>query len=135
VYERDYIMRLITQVGQMLRAMLHAIREHRADDSLEIARDAVEALVDTDIALADAMTGEGLVTFLTAGGSLDVVRARLLGEVLLVRAGAFDEAGLHERADHERTRAREVLESTAHHADGEDAAHVERMLADLTAQE
>ncbi len=135
MYERDYIMRLITQVGQMLRAMLHAVREHRADDSLEIARDAVEALVDTDIALADAMTGEGLVTFLTAGGALDVVRARLLAEVLLVRADAFDEAGLHERADHERARAREVLESTTPYADGEDAEHVERMLADLTESE
>ena len=135
MYERDYIMRLITQVGPMLRAMLHAVREHRADDSLEIARDAVEALVDTDIALADAMTGEGLVTFLTAGGALDVVRARLLAEVLLVRADAFDEAGLHERADHERVRAREVLESTAPHADGEDAEQVARMLADLNGGE
>ncbi len=135
MYERDYILRLITQVGQMLRAMLHAIREHRADDSLEIARDAVEALVDTDIALADAMTGEGLVTFLTAGGALDVVRSRLLGEVLIVRAEAFDEAGQHERAGHERVRAREVLEATRPHADGEDAEHVARMLAEITRDE
>ena len=135
MYERDYILRLITQVGQMMRAMLHAIREHRADDSLEIAREAVEALLDTDVALADAMTGEGLVTFMTAGGTLDVVRSRLLAEVLIARADAFDEAGQHERSAQERVRAHEILAATAPLADGEDAEHVSRMLAQLIGDE
>ena len=127
MYERDYIMRLITQVGQMLRAMVHAIREQRPEDAVETARDAVEALLDTDAGLADALTGEGLVTFLAAGGQIDVLRARLLAEVLVERAAAFDALGYAGRADAERERARSVLEAAAHDADGEEAEHIARI--------
>ncbi|MBS3956866.1 MAG: hypothetical protein KGZ40_04995 [Clostridiales bacterium] len=129
VYERDYILRLIASVGQMLRAMVHAVREQRPDDSLEIARDAVEALLDTPITLADALTGDGLVTFLSSGGQLDVVRARLLGEVLSARADAFELAREPERAEAERGRALTVLQAAEPLAEGNDAERIAEFIA------
>ncbi|MFU8891386.1 MAG: hypothetical protein ACNA76_06990 [Anaerosomatales bacterium] len=131
MYERDYILRLITQVGRMLTAMLHAIREQRPDDALETAREAVAALLDADIALADAMTGEGLVTFLAAGGRTDVLRSRMLGELLMVRADAYAAVGREASATAERARARTVLEAAAPAADGEEAGRISELLEQL----
>jgi hypothetical protein len=131
MYERDYILRLITQVGRMLQAMLHAIREQRPDDALETAREAVEALLDTDAALADAMTGEGLATFLAAGGRTDVLRSRMLGELLVARADAYEDVGSERVADHERERARIVLEAARPDADGEEADRIDALLEQL----
>ena len=131
MYERDYILRLITQVGRMLQAMLHAIREQRPDDALETAREAVEALLDTDVALADAMTGEGMATFLAAGGRTDVLRSRMLGEVLSARADAYDALGRDVAAADERERARVVLEAARADADGEEAERIGVLLEQL----
>lgn len=132
MYEQDYILRLITRVGQMLRALLHANEEQRPDDALEIARDAVEALLETDVSLADALTGEGLVTFLAGGGTLDVLRARMLGEVLLARAVAFEGTGRLERARHERGRARTLLQAAATEAAGVESELIDGLLEELS---
>jgi hypothetical protein len=131
MYERDYILRLITQVGRMLQAMLHAIREQRPDDALETAREAIEALLDTDVALADAMTGEGLATFLAAGGRTDVLRSRMLAELLVARADAYEDVGRQTAADDERRRARVVLEAARQDADGEEADRIDTLLEQL----
>lgn len=133
MYERDYILRLITQVGRMLKAMLHAIREQRPDDALETAREAVGALLDTDPDLADSMTGEGLATFLAAGGRVDVLRSRMLGEVLAARADAYDALGSPEAAARERERARAVLRAAAPDAEGEEAERIATLLRALSA--
>jgi hypothetical protein len=131
MYERDYILRLITQVGRMLQAMLHAIREQRPDDALETAREAIEALLDTDVALADAMTGEGLATFLAAGGRTDVLRSRMLAELLVARADAYEHVGRPGAADDERRRARVVLEAARQDSDGEEADRIDTLLEQL----
>lgn len=135
VYERDYILRLITQVGHALRAMVHAIREQRPDDALETARDAILALTDADPVLVDAMTGEGLVTFLSAGGRIDVLRCRMLAEVLVERAEAYQSAGQDARAAAERERARVLLEAAAREADGEDAESIAALVERIDAGE
>lgn len=131
MYERDYILRLITQVGRMITAMLHSIREQRPEDALETARDAVGALLDTEPDLADSMTGEGLATFLAAGGRTDVLRSRMLGEILVVRADAYEAAGLSDSASRERERARLLLEAAAPEADGEEAERIRELLTQL----
>ncbi len=131
MYERDYILRLITQVGRMLQAMLHAIREQRPEDALETAREAIGALLDTEPELADSLTGEGLATFLAAGGRVDVVRSWMLGEVLAVRAEAYDAAGQGSAAHRERQRARAVLRAALQDADGEDAERIRETLGRL----
>lgn len=132
MYERDYILRLITQVGRMLEAMAHAIREHRPDDAIETARDAIGALLETDPDLADAMTGEGLATFLAAGGRPDVLRSRLLGEVLVARAEALSALGQDDASAWERTRARAVLGAARADADGEEAERIADLLERLS---
>jgi hypothetical protein len=131
MYERDYILRLITQVGRMLQAMIHAVREQRPDDALETAREAIEALLDTDVALADAMTGEGLATFLAAGGRTDVLRSRMLAELLVARADAYEDIGRQGAANDERRRARVVLEAATQDADGEEADRIGTLLEQL----
>ncbi|MBE0417675.1 MAG: hypothetical protein IBX63_07910 [Coriobacteriia bacterium] len=131
MYERDYILRLITQVGNLLRAMLHAIREQRPEDALEAAREAVAALLDTDTDLADVMTGEGLAAFLSAGGRTDVLRSRMLAEVLVVRADAYAAMGREGAKSRERERARSVLEAAAPDADGEEADRIGALLEQL----
>jgi len=133
MYERDYILRLITQVGRMLQAMLHAIREQRPEDALETAREAVGALLDTEPELADSLTGEGLATFLAAGGRVDVVRSWMLGEVLVRRAEAYGALGQAEVAHRERLRARAVLQAALPDADGQDAERIRAALAELEA--
>ncbi len=131
MYERDYILRLITQVGRMLQSMLQAIREHRPDDALETAREAVTALMETDATLIDTMTGAGLVTFLSAGGGIDVLRSRMLGEILLAEADAYDAVGRSAAAEHERSRALTVLRAAQPYADGEERDRIEDLLAGL----
>ncbi len=131
MYERDYILRLITEVGRMLQSMLQAIREHRPDDALETAREAVTALMDTDVTLIDTMTGAGLVTFLSAGGSIDVLRSRMLGEILIARAEAYDAVGRSAAAEHERSRAITVLRAARSQADGEERDRIEELLTGL----
>ncbi len=131
MYERDYILRLITQVGRMLQVMLKEIREHRPDDALETAREALAALMDTDTALIDSMTGTGLVTFLSVGGGIDVLRSRMLGEILVARAEAYDAAGRPGVAEHERDRATEVLRAAQPYSDGEENDRIEELLAGL----
>lgn len=134
MYERDYILRLITQVGKMLESMLHALREQRPEDSLQTARDAIAALLETEPQLADAMTGEGLAVFLAAGGHSDVLRSRLLGEVLVLRAEAYEAMGAAERAARESARAHAVLTAALAEADGEEAARITALLARTNAQ-
>lgn len=117
----------------MLEAMVHAIREQRPEDALETARDAIGALLDTDPSLADSLAGEGLATFLAAGGRVDVVRSWMLGEVLAARAQAYEAAGQLAAADRERQRARVVLAAAEPDADGEDAERIRDLLCRLDA--
>ncbi len=131
MYERDYIMRLITQVGQVLRAMMHALREQRPDDALEAARDAVIALTDADPSLVDAMTAEGLVMFLSAGGRIDVLRCRMLAEVFITRADAHEALGESRRAAIDRDRALALLDAAGPEAEGEEAERIDVLRDDL----
>ncbi len=131
MYQQDYILRLIATVGQMLRTMVKATREQRPDDALEVARDAVEALLETDPAIADSMTGEGLVAFMAAGGVIDALRARMLAEILIARAEAYDVADRSQAAVRERDRALTLLDAAQKDADGEEADRIAELLGEL----
>lgn len=106
MYESDYILRMVELMGIAFRRMLAAIAEQRSGDALAIARRAMEQLMGTSPEALDRLTGEGLLTLLSAGGELDVFHGRLLAELLEHRADAFDAAGEPVRAAAERERAR-----------------------------
>jgi len=105
MYESDYILRVINLMGIAFRRMLDAIAEQRSDDALEVARQAMEELMGASAGALDRLSGEGLLTLLSAGGELDVFHGRLLAELLLHRALAYEEGGAPERAAAERERA------------------------------
>lgn len=69
MYQSDWLLRQIEQMGDALRRLLAALREHRPEEAIELSREAVLELLDTDPGLVDALTGDGLVRVLSAGGA------------------------------------------------------------------
>jgi hypothetical protein len=133
VYQTDYILRLIEQIGTLLRRMLDALRQVKPEEALQLAEEAAGAVADAPLPLIDALGPEGLVQYLSAGGELDIDRAILLGRVLLARAEAIESAGgegAQARADGQREKASALLAA----ARAVDADRVERLLAELEAR-
>jgi hypothetical protein len=120
-------------MGVMFRRMLEALREHRPDEVLDLSEEAIGELVQTDVGLLDALTGEGLVTFLGAGGTIDPYRMHMLGELLLVRAEAHEQLGHEPDAARERGRARVLLAAARPDAEPEAAARIDELLGWLDA--
>jgi len=111
VYQTDWLLRQIEQMGDVLRRLVAALREHRPGEAIALSREAVEGLLDTDPDLIDALTGDGLVTLLSAGGALDTFRAHMLAELLMARADALAMQGRIADASAQRQRARSLLGS------------------------
>ncbi|MDH4140056.1 MAG: hypothetical protein OEV43_05730 [Coriobacteriia bacterium] len=109
MYQTDYILRMIEQVGTLLRRMLDALRVARPEEALQIADEAVLVVTDTPPELIDALGPEGVVQFFAAGGQLDLERAVLLAHVLHGRATAFEELGKDSKADAQREKADALL--------------------------
>lgn len=128
MYQSDWLLRQIEMMGQAFKALLAALREHRPEDAIGISREAVGELLDTDPDAVDALTGDGLLTLLSAGGALDVFRAHMLGELLAARSWALDQAGRPGEASLERARARRLLTAALPLSEGEDAARVAEVL-------
>ncbi|TDB37951.1 MAG: ribosome small subunit-dependent GTPase A [Actinobacteria bacterium] len=108
MYQSDYILRLIEQVGSLLRRMLTA-RGESSEEALEAAEEALRLTANAEPSLIDALTPESLVAFLAAGGELDAARAVLLSRVLEARADAFDAAGRPTAAEAQREKADALL--------------------------
>ncbi|MDZ4166481.1 MAG: hypothetical protein U1E08_02135 [Coriobacteriia bacterium] len=128
MYQSDWLLRQIEMMGHAFRRLLDAIREHRPDAAVEISREAAGELLESDPAIIDALTGEGLVTLLSAGGELDVFRAHMLGELLVARAEAYGELGRVPEAAAERTRALTLLRAALPLAEGDDAARMTELI-------
>ena len=128
MYQSDWLLRQIEQMGAALRRMLAALREHRPEDAVALSREAVEELLDTDPDLIEALSGDGLVTMLSAGGTLDTFRAHMLAEVLAARAEALLMQGLDAQAAAERERARILLGAVAPLVEGADEQRVRELL-------
>ena len=128
MYQSDWLLRQIEMMGDAFKRLLAALREHRPDDALEVSREAIGELLETDPSVVEFLRAEGLVTLLSAGGSLDVFRAHMLGELLAARAEAEDELGHAGAAAADRHRARVLLEATLPLADGADADRIAEVL-------
>lgn len=128
MYQSDWLLRQIEQMGDVLRRLFDALREHRPEQAVALAEEAVAGLLDEEPALVDVLTGEGLVTLLSAGGALDTFRAHMLAELLLARAEARDIAGEHALAASERERARTLLRACEPLVEGAEAERVRELL-------
>jgi len=128
VYQSDWLLRQIEQMGDVLRRLVAALREHRPTDAIGLSREAAGDLLDTDPDVIDALSGEGLVTLLSAGGALDTFRAHMLGELFTARAEALTMAGKDAEAIAERERARILLEAALTASDGADGERVRELL-------
>jgi hypothetical protein len=135
VYEKDYLLRIIQQMGVFLRAMLAALRENRPDDVRETAGDALILLLGIPTALSDSLTPDGLVTVLSVGGRLEVKRAVMTAEVYVRRSQADDMSGLPESAAADRARARRLLAVVLAEGGDEDVATARALLEELDASE
>lgn len=131
MYQTDWLLRQIEQMGDVLRRLIAALREHRPEDAIALSREAVEGLLDTDAGLIDVLTGEGLITLLSAGGALDTFRAHMLAELLVARADALAMQGLTADASVQRERARVLLEAVAPLVEGADKRRVTELLGFL----
>ena len=110
MFQSDYILRVIEQMGAMLRRILDNLREHKPDEALEVSEEAVGLVLDVDPETALSLTGEGLLTLMGGGGDVDPSQALLLGQVLALRAEARAQQGAAAQAAAEAERARVVLE-------------------------
>lgn len=81
--QRDYILRMIEQMGRALVALRDAILG-RAEDAGHVRErlDAAARQGGVDLALARSMTPETLVMIVSIGGDVEPGRAWLLAEVL-----------------------------------------------------
>lgn len=136
MFEQDYILRMIAQLGVMLRAMREALREHRPDDVLKTADEAVGVVLGMDARLADAIAPDGLVALLGGAGRLDTARALSLAEVFTLRAQAAGELGNLMVADVARSKAISLAYAIIdHEPESEAAQRAEELLGVLGAVE
>ena len=108
--ENDYILRLIQQVGAILRRAL-AGRGETPEEQLRSTEEALRLASNSDPSLLDALTPESLVAFLSAGGELDAPRAALIARVLDARADALEAIGQPGKAEAQRAQAEALYEA------------------------
>lgn len=131
MFENDYIMRVIAQVGVMVRAMLAKLALKDGEAALETSRDALQLLLGLPPGLADSLTADGFVALLSPSGAFDPKRGRLTAEVLVLRARAHEVSGDEIRAASERAKAQRVIALVLEHGDDEDRAEAEALLEQL----
>ena len=131
MYEEDYLLRIIQQMGVFLRAMLAAQRDHRPDEIRETSREALTLLLGVPPALTDSLTPDGLVTLLSVGGRFEIVRGVLAAEVFVRRALADRMSGLSESAAADEARARRLIDEVISEGGDENAERARALLEEL----
>jgi hypothetical protein len=112
VYETDYILRIIQQMGAILRRMIEELRGEHPGEVFETSREALQLLLGLPPSLADSLTTEGIVALLSPGGMFDPERGRLVAEVFVRRAQAGALAGLAESVAADSAKARRLIDLT-----------------------
>jgi len=133
VYEQDYILRIIRQMGAFLRAMIAGIREHRPDDVRETSREALTLLLGVPPELTDSLTPDGLIALMSVGGAFEAKRGLLAAEVFVRRAQADRMLGLDESAAADDSRARRLIAEVLGTGSDEDTAVARALLSELDA--
>jgi hypothetical protein len=131
LYESDYILRIIQQMGAILRRMIEELRGEKPGDVYETSREALQLLLGLPPTIADSLTCDGLVALLSPGGLFDPERGRLAAEVFVRRAQAGAMAALPESAAGDRAKALRLIELTIEHGNDEDVAEARALAEEL----
>jgi len=133
VYETDYILRIIQQMGAILRRMMEEMRGERPGQVYDTSREALQLLLGIPPTLTDSLTAEGLVALLSPGGMFDPERGRLAAEVFVGRAQAGtllgDEAGVAV----DRAKALRLISLTIANGNDEDVDEARALAEELGA--
>jgi hypothetical protein len=133
VYETDYILRIIQQMGAILRRMMEQVREEEPGEVYETSREALQLLLGLPPTLAGSLTAEGLVALLSPGGMFDPERGRLAAEVFVRRVQAGLLAGLPESVAADRVKAQRLIDLTLEYGGDEDVAEARALAIELGA--
>jgi tetratricopeptide (TPR) repeat protein len=93
LYQRDYLMRQIEQVGQMLAAILGLAKGGRGDEALGMFDEAYKPLLGVGSRVVVALDDAQLVDLLTSGSNPDLRRVVLALELLKAEADLYAGAG------------------------------------------
>jgi hypothetical protein len=93
VYQRDYLMRQIEQVGQMLAHILGLAKGGRGDEALGMFDEAYKPLIGVGSRVVAVLDDGQLVDLLTSGSNPDLRRVALALELLKAEADLYQGAG------------------------------------------
>jgi hypothetical protein len=133
VYETDYILRIIQQMGAILRRMMEEMRGERPGEVYDTSRDALRLLLGIPPTLTDSLTADGLVALLSPGGMFDPERGRLAAEVFVRRAQAGALVGDEVSAAADRAKAHRLIALTIERGNDEDAEQARALAGELGA--
>lgn len=131
MYETDYILRIIQQMGAILRRMMEELRGEHPGEVYETSREALQLLLGLPPVLADSLTADGLVALLSPGGMFDPERGRLAAEIFVRRAQAGVLAGDELSAATDRAKASRLIELTERFGNDEDVAEARALAEEL----
>lgn len=132
MYENDYILRVVDQIGIMIRAMLDDLRANKTGEVYETSREALQLLLGLPPTVVEKLTAEGYVAMLSMGGAFDAKRGRLAAEVLARRAQAAEQAGDHLDWVAEREKALRLIDFVLETGDEDDRAEAAALRDELS---
>jgi hypothetical protein len=95
LHQRDYVMRLIEQMGSALVQLVRKIPDAPSDDlaSIEGELEALARQVGMDLQLARRLDFDSLHLLITSAGDLDPARCRFLAELLYLHGLQAERGG------------------------------------------
>ncbi|HEX5879734.1 MAG TPA: DUF6483 family protein [Actinomycetota bacterium] len=93
MYQRDYLMRQIEQVGRMLAAIMGLAKAGRGDEALGMFDEAYKPLIGVGSRVVAVLDDGQLVDLLTSGSNPDLRRVALALELLKAEADLYQGAG------------------------------------------
>jgi len=110
-YQDDYILRLVEQLGSMMRLAFSRFREGQcSSEPLDVTNQAIQMIVDVDSDLFVRFSPQSMVSFLELSGFDDRLVVKL-AEALSLQAEILESEGALVLAAVRREQAQAVLES------------------------
>jgi hypothetical protein len=110
-YQDDYILRLVEQLGSMMRLAFSRFREgESSSEPLDVTNEAIQMIVDVDSDLFVRFSPQSMVAFLELSGFDDRLVVKL-AEALSLQAEILESEGALVLAGVRREQASAVLES------------------------
>ena len=110
-YQDDYILRLVEQLGSMMRLAFARFREGQSSsEPLDVTNQAIQMVVDVDADVFLRFSPQSMVAFLELSGFDDRLVVKL-AEALNLQAEILETEGALVLAGVRREQARAVLES------------------------